>query len=164
MSGANTKSVLARFCDNNWEKGKYFLKTFFVKNLCGRGRGARARAGWRVWDLGNGAIMLRKANWDKPLQKSLKFSDYRKSIRKQILPSCTEKPSDLILCLSGFVKATKFRDSSEYSQCVKNVLAKSCLPCQILYKPKKFLLSAERPRYKFSATVLRRICNQRFSQ
>ena len=50
-----------------------------------------------------------------------------------------EKPSDLILCLFGFVKATKFRDSSEYSQCVQNVLAKSCLPCQILHKPKKFL-------------------------
>ena len=76
-----------------------------------------------------------------------------------------EKPSDLILCLFGFVKATKFRDSSKYSQCVQNVLAKSCLPCQILYKPwivvlsmykpKNFFLSAERPRYEFSATVLR---------
>ena len=31
MSGANTKSVLARFCDNNLEKGKYFVKTFCVK-------------------------------------------------------------------------------------------------------------------------------------
>ena len=88
MSGANTKSVLARFCDNNLEKGKYFVKTFFVKNLCGRGRGARARAGWRVWDLGNGTIMLRKANGDKTLQKSLKFSACRKSTRKQIRPSC----------------------------------------------------------------------------
>ena len=57
-----------------------------------------------------------------PRQKSLKFSDYRKS-RKTV--------SDLILCLFGFVKATKFRDSSEYSQCVQNVLAKSWLPCQI---------------------------------
>ena len=27
-----------------------------------------------------------------------------------------EKPSDLILCLFSFVKATKFRDSSEYYQ------------------------------------------------
>ena len=59
-----------------------------------------------------------------------------------------EKLSDIILCLFSFVKATKFGASSEYSQCVQNVLAKSCLPCQILYKPKKrFLLSAERPRY-----------------
>ena len=31
MSEANTRSVLARFCDNNWEKEKYFVKTFFVK-------------------------------------------------------------------------------------------------------------------------------------
>ena len=29
--------------------------------------------------------------------------------------------------------------------------------------PACVLLSAERPRYEFSATVLRRICNQRFS-
>ena len=36
--------------------------------------------------------------------------------------------------------------------------------CQILYKPKIFLLSAERPRYEFSATGLRRICKQWFSQ
>ena len=40
-----------------------------------------------------------------------------------------EKPSDLILCLFGFVKAMKFRDSCEYSQCVQNVLAQSCLLC-----------------------------------
>ena len=56
------------------------------------------------------------------------------------------------MCLFGFMKATKFRDSSEYSRCVQNVLIKSCLPCQILYKTKKKFLSAERPRYEFSAT------------
>ena len=28
--------------------------------MCGRWRGAWARAGWRFWDLGNGAIMLQK--------------------------------------------------------------------------------------------------------
>ena len=76
-----------------------------------------------------------------------------------------EKPSALILCLFGFMKETKFRDSSKYSQCVQSVLAKSCLPCQILYKQKKSLLSAERPGYEFSASVLLgRICNQWFSQ
>jgi len=30
------------------------------KSMCGRWRGAWVRAGWRVWDLGNGTIMLRK--------------------------------------------------------------------------------------------------------
>ena len=45
-----------------------------------------------------------------------------------------EKPSDLILCLFGFRKAMKFGDSSEYSRCVQNVLAKSS---SLLYKPKK---------------------------
>ena len=33
MWGANTKSVLARFGDNNWEKGEDFVKTFYVKKL-----------------------------------------------------------------------------------------------------------------------------------
>ena len=33
----------------------------------------------------------------------------------------------------GFVKATKFRDSKEFSEYVQGVLAKSCLPCQCLY-------------------------------
>ena len=28
MPGANTRSVSARFCDNNWEKEKYFVRTF----------------------------------------------------------------------------------------------------------------------------------------
>ena len=33
MSGANTRSVLARFGDNNWEKGEDFVKTFYAKKL-----------------------------------------------------------------------------------------------------------------------------------
>ena len=33
MWGANTRSVLARFGDNNWEKGEDFVKTFYVKKL-----------------------------------------------------------------------------------------------------------------------------------
>ena len=33
MSGANTRSVLARFGDSNWEKGEDFVKTFYDKKL-----------------------------------------------------------------------------------------------------------------------------------
>ena len=33
MWGANTRSVLARFGDDNWEKGEDFVKTFYVKKL-----------------------------------------------------------------------------------------------------------------------------------
>ena len=33
MSGANTRSVLARFGDNNWEIGEDFVKTFYVERL-----------------------------------------------------------------------------------------------------------------------------------
>ena len=36
-----------------------------------------------------------------------------------------------MLCLFCLVKATEFGDSSEYSEYVQNVLAKSCFPCQI---------------------------------
>ena len=51
-------------------------------------------------DVSNGTIMLRKANWDKTLQKSLKFSDCRKSIRKQIRPSCRKTVStSFCVCL-----------------------------------------------------------------
>ena len=57
-------------------------KNFSSKNLCGRKRGARARAGLRVWDLGNGTIMdvaksgLRQnfAKVAKILQLSQKYS------------------------------------------------------------------------------------------
>ena len=43
--------------------------------------------------------MLRKANWDKTLQNSLKFSDSCKSIPEKEFGQIVEKPSDLILCL-----------------------------------------------------------------
>ena len=33
MWGSNTRSVSARFGDNNWEKGEDFVKTFYVKKL-----------------------------------------------------------------------------------------------------------------------------------
>ena len=37
MSGANTKSVLARFRDNNWENGKDFVKPLRQKTYVGEG-------------------------------------------------------------------------------------------------------------------------------
>ena len=43
MSGANTRSVLARFCDNNWDKGKYFVKNVFRQKTCVGGEGERER-------------------------------------------------------------------------------------------------------------------------
>ena len=164
MSGTNTRNVLARFCDNNWEKGKYFVKTFSSKNLCGRWRGARTRVGWRVWDLGNGTIMLGKANWDKTLQKSPKFSDYRKSIRKQIRPSCRKafRPHFVFVW---------FRESNEIQRFERIFVVRSkCFgkelpPLSNFIQTKFFfLLSAEKPSYEFSATVLRRICKQRSSR
>ena len=47
--GANTRSILARFGDNNWEKGEDFVKTFYVKKLVWEMEGSlSARTGWRV--------------------------------------------------------------------------------------------------------------------
>ena len=41
------EAFLARFGDNNWEKGEDFVKKLFTsKNLCGRWRGAWARERW----------------------------------------------------------------------------------------------------------------------
>ena len=50
LSGANTRSVLAGFGDNNWEKREDFVKTFYVKKtfVGDGGELERARAGWRV--------------------------------------------------------------------------------------------------------------------
>ena len=52
-----------------------------------------------------------------------------------------EKSFESVLGLFGFVKAVKFRDSSEYSDCIQNVCAKSCLPCQSLYIKQKFFFA-----------------------
>ena len=57
--------------------------------------------------------------------------------------------------------AKKFRDSSEYSGCVQNELPP--LSNFLYIEQKKNLRGAERPRFEFSATVLHRICKQRFS-
>jgi len=55
-----------------------------------------------------------------------------------------EKSFEFVLCLFGFVKAAKFRDSSEYSDCVEDVWWKSCLPGQILYVKQIFFCRARK--------------------
>ena len=47
MSGDNTRSVLARFGDNNWEKGEDFVKNFLRQKTCVEDGGEleRVRAG-----------------------------------------------------------------------------------------------------------------------
>ena len=47
MSGANARSVLARFGNNNWEEGKDFVKNFYVKKHVWEMEGSlSARARW----------------------------------------------------------------------------------------------------------------------
>ena len=60
-----------------------------------------------------------------------------------------EKSSDLFPCLLCFRKATKFGDSSEYSDCVQ------LFGQRVVSEFHFFLQSAKRPRYEFSAPVLR---------
>ena len=48
MSGANTKSVLARFRDNNWENWRDFVKTVYFKNLMWEREGS-ASARWMTY-------------------------------------------------------------------------------------------------------------------
>ena len=126
------------------------------KSMCGRAR-ERERAlddTFEIW------VMVR--NGEKTLQKMLKFSDWRRSVRKQIRPSWG-KTSVLILCLLGFRKATKFRDSREFSECVQNVLTKSCLPCQCLHVTPKKVSRARKGLGTASPTVLSWNCKKRFS-
>ena len=94
------------------------------------------------------------------MQKWLKFSDCRKSIGKQIWPS-VEKPSDLILCLFGFLKATILEFRANIRSAFRMFWERVASLVKFYTNQKNFLLSAERPRYKFSATVLCRICKQR---
>ena len=100
MSGANTWSVLARFGDNNWEKGEDFVKTFYVKKLVWEMEGSlRAHTHWMTLKQYD-HVAKSELRWN--FQKSLKFSYCRKSIRKQIqsLTSCRKKLStSFCVCL-----------------------------------------------------------------
>ena len=55
-----------------------------------------------------------------------------------------DKSFDFVLCLFGVVEGMKFRDSSEYLDCVQNIWEKSCLPCQILYIANKNFAEREK--------------------
>jgi len=94
----------------------------------------------------------------KTLQKTLKYSDCRESIRKQIRPSCRK----IFRVCFVFVW---FRESSEIQRFERIFgLQSKCLSKELpplsnfIHKAKKKLPSAEKPWYEFSATVLRSTC------
>ena len=119
-------------------EGEIYCKNLFRKKTC-VGEGGERKCAlddvFGIWVTVQSCCEKRIET--KLYKKSLKSPTIAKVLENKFR-QVVEKPSNLILCLFGFVKATKFRDSSEYSQCVQTVLAKSCLPCQILYKQKKF--------------------------
>ena len=126
MSGANTRSVLARFGDSSWEKGEDFVKTFYVKKLVWEMEGSlSARALDDVW---NYTIMLRKANWDKT-------SYCRKSFWKQIWPSCRKSLStSFCVCLVSW---------KQWNLEIRANIPKSCrrLVVSLLYASKSALVA-----------------------
>ena len=68
--------------------------------------------------------MLRKANWDKTLQKSLKFSDCRKSIRKQIRPSGRKNLStSFCVCLVSWKQRNLEIRSNILKSCCRPVVS-----------------------------------------
>ena len=71
-----------------------------------------------------------KRDLKKNFPKDAKILPLSKKYSKTNSASC-RKSFDFILF--DFVEGKKFRDSSEYLDCVQNVWARSCLPCQILY-------------------------------
>ena len=95
MSEVNTRSVLARFRGNNWEQGMDFIKLSCQKTCVGDG------------------VELERALDDAFASKITLRSCC-------IRPSC-RKIFRIVLCLFDFVEAKKFRNSSEYSDCVQNV-------------------------------------------
>ena len=83
------------------------------------------------------ARWLTSKRFEKKLcKRSLNFPTVVKVFENKF-GQVVEKSFESILCLFGFVKAAKFRDSREYSDCIQNVWAKSCLTCQILYIKQK---------------------------
>ena len=84
--------------------------------------------------------MLRKANWDKTLKKSLKFSYRRKSIRKQIRPSCRKNLStSFCVCLVSW---------KQWNLEIRANIAKSC------HRPVVSLLYASKSALAFTAPNL----------
>ena len=93
--------------------------------------------------------MLRKANWDKTLQKSLKFSNCRKSIRKQIRPSCGKNLTiSFCACLVSWKQGNSDIRANIPKSCRRPVVSllyatksaltapnmlgmRTCLPCHI---------------------------------
>ena len=73
-----------------------------------------------AWYRGSGSIMLRKAIWEKFFAKVAKILLLSQKYSKTN-NSVVEKPFDFFLCLFGFEKLRRFRDSSEFSDCVQNV-------------------------------------------
>ena len=80
MWGANTRSILAKFGDNNWEKGKDFVKTFYVKKLVWEMEGGlSSRAGWRVKRYDHVATCELRSDFEKVTKILLLSQKYSKA-------------------------------------------------------------------------------------
>ena len=86
MWGANTRGVLARFGDNNWEKGEDFVKNFLRQKTCvgDGGKLERARAGWRVKRYDHVAKSELRQNFVKVAKILLLSQKYSKTNPAQV--------------------------------------------------------------------------------
>ena len=82
MLEANTRSVLVRFCDNNWEKAKDVVKICCVKKHVGDGGELEHTLDdvLGIWVTVQSCYEKQIEIKKNPLQKSLQFSNCCKSI------------------------------------------------------------------------------------
>jgi len=74
-----------------------------------------------VTGTGKTAPSCREKRFEKKLRKRRLNSPTVVKVLENKLGHVVEKSFESVLCLFGFVKAAKFRDLSEYSDCVQNV-------------------------------------------
>jgi len=90
------------------------------KSTCGRG-GELERALVDVTGTGKTVPSCREKQFEKKLCKRCLNSPTVVKVFENKFGQVVEESFESVLCLFGFVKAAKFRDLSEYSDCIQIV-------------------------------------------
>ena len=125
--GSNTRSVLARFGDNNREKGEDFVKPFSVKNLVWEMEGSlSAHAGW-LDHVAKNELRQNLVKVAKILRLSQKYS-------KKIRPSCKKDLSTSFCVCLVLWKQRNLEIRADIPQscqaCRKLVVCDKIVPCK----------------------------------
>ena len=108
------------------EQGEVFVKYFSVKKACVGDGGQRKCSLDDVFGIWVTVRSCCEKRIETKLFKSRLISLTVAKVFENKFGQVVEKPSDHSVCLFGFAKATKFRDSSECSQCLGTGLALQC--------------------------------------